>query len=405
MKVLNIRLISWLTILLIVGFALAADSTTDNSEETTTTRSVATTASATDATTATAKETTAKETTTGGTTNKDETTTGGTTGATGTTKNTQSTATTKAAASSATTKAASVTSVSYSAIVITAVNTNNDGSAGSKPTLSRSKMPTLSTTGVPVPTVTVPSNEFNPFLRQSTIPEGTVFIAVGSVLGAIALVVIAWNVALAIIHRRNTRHFHDIGSDPTPLMTDIKDYNHGYNAGNSGAGAGGNNNPEHVGGVGMFGAHNKDTSRSRSMINSGLFFSPTAQVLNSAQGQNNLNSANPSLTSSMASTTAGVGVIGGPARASTYMPAGYYDGTGNGGARSVRHMSMYSMSNASMGAGHQSTPPPMPSSGLSVPNSASNPRISQLSTGDQQQPRQSVRAPSAYLDDFLGVDK
>jgi hypothetical protein len=403
MKVLNIRLISWLTILLIVGFVLAADSTSINSQETA--------ATTTAKTTSVAVTTTAKETTTGGTTTKDATTTGGTTATTVTTKNTQTTATTKAAASSdsaATTKAASATtstSISYSAIVITAVNTNNDGSSGSKPTLSKSKMPTLSTTGVPVPTVTVPSNEFNPFLKQSTIPEGTVFIAVGSILGAIALAVIAWNVALAIIHRRNARHFHDIGSDPTPLMTDIKDFNHGYNAGNNGAGAGGNNNLEHGGGVGMFGASNKDASRSRSMINSGLFFSPTAQVLNSAQGQNNLNSANPSITSSMASSTAGVGVIGGPGRASVYMPAGYYDGTGNGGARSVRHMSMYSMSNASMGGGHQSTPPPMPLSSLSVSNSAGNPRISQLATGEQQQPRQSVRAPSAYLDDFLGFDK
>ncbi|KAF5092518.1 hypothetical protein D0Z03_002820 [Geotrichum reessii] len=263
-------------------------------------------------------------------------------------------------------------------------------------------MPTLSTTGVPVPTVTVPSNEFNPFLKQQKAPEGTVFIAVGSVLGAIALVVIAWNVALAVIHRRNARHFHDIGSDPTPLMAEIKDPYAGYNSGNTGAGAGGLNNSDHSGGVGLFGANNKEASRSRSMINSGLFFSPTAQVLNSAQVQN-ANSANPSITSSMASSTAGVGIIGGPGRASVYMPAGYYDGSGNGGARSVRNMSMYSMSNASMAGGHQATPPPGAMSMLSVPNSTSNPRISQLAAGEQQRP--SVRAPSAYLDDFLGFDK
>lgn len=287
---------------------------------------------------------------------------------------------------------------SQSAVQITAVNPNNaQPSDGGPP-----RLPTLSNTGVPVPTVTVPSNSNNPFMSQSKLPEGTVFIAVGAILGGVAAAVFAWHLALAFLHKRSLKKFanaNNMGYTATPLMADNKDfYGNTYGAQGYGAalaaGRGGSALPQDM-------KTTMDSSHDRSsrMINSGLFFSPTAEVMNSA-----VNPTNDSLTSTMGST-AGVGIATNnrsTPRASVYMPAGYYSGNQGGapsvmsGGRSVRHMSM---SNISMNGGpYSGGGAPSIAASLKIPG---NPRMSQVS-GDH---RESVRAPSAYLDDFLGADK
>lgn len=370
--------------MLLAGVVAAADSTSSEATKTTAATTTSDESKSETKTTADATDSSASETTKAKTSESESQSRSESTSASATAS---ATATSSKSGSSKTT----ASTTSYAAIVITASNTNNGGSQ----TGSFSGLPTLSSTGVPVPTIVIPTNEYNPFLKQQSVPEGTVFIAVGSILGAIAIAVVAWNIALAIINRRNTRNFTEFGVNPVPLMTEVTDTNNQGN--NSGGGSGLESS-----GVGMFNANNKDSSRSRSMINSGLFFSPTAQVLSSANQQNS-SMTNPSLTSSNGSTL-GVGVMGAPgtSRASVYVPAGYYDGT-NGGAKSVRHMSMYSMSNVSVA----NTPPPrMPSaSGYLMPSAGSSSRLSQnLQDEDFSQPKQTNRAPSAYLDDFLGFD-
>ncbi|TQB75291.1 hypothetical protein MPDQ_003266 [Monascus purpureus] len=81
------------------------------------------------------------------------------------------------------------------------------------PTLtSDTEMPTLSSTdssaatsSFQVPVVTVPPMEGAPYLRKSNTPEGTLFIAVGSALGAIALAVLAWRALVAWSVNRSVR--------------------------------------------------------------------------------------------------------------------------------------------------------------------------------------------------------
>lgn len=155
--------------------------------------------------------------------------------------------------------------------------------------------------------------------------------------------------------------------------------------------------------VGLGGVGSDAGDRTRpSMVNSGLFFSPTAEVMNTAQQhQSMLLSGSTmggadSLTSTI-NSSAGVGVSAGvagataaaaatsasantnsgaAARTSVYMPSGYYAPTTSAGVTGNATMSVYST--AGTGGSNRNT---------AVGN------------------RESVRAPSAYLDDFLGQDK
>lgn len=402
-----------LALALLAGSAPGVNAADESKSGTTTTNSDATTES-------TGKTTTAAST--DKTTSADSTKTSATATATSKTTNSGSSSkTTDSGSSSKTTATGKTTSssFSYSVLKITAVNSNNDASSntGSMAKLSSTQtsnsmpaMPTLSSTSstaVATPTVTVPSNSNNPFMRQSSLPEGTVFIAVGAILGGIVVAIFAWHIALAFIHKRNLKKFTSTNQVYTaPFMDESKDF-YSDTPGTAGAGtfgghayrAGGTNRKSLVPGAGKD-TENSASERTRSMINSGLFFSPTAEVMNSV---NHANQTNDSLTSSI--STAGVGIAtnarSSVPRASVYMPAGYYGGSQGGapsmmsGGRSVRHMSM---TNASMTGG----PPPGGAGG----RPGSSARMSHLNVGGGgPEVRESVRAPSAYLDDFLGADK
>lgn len=300
---------------------------------------------------------------------------------------------------------------SYSRVQITAVNSNNDDSNTGLPTLTGNALPTLSSTGVPKPTVTVPSNANNPFMSQSNLPEGTVFIAVGAILGGIVAAVFVWHLMVAFMHKRNLKKFTSTNQVYTAPFMDENKGLYSDNAPSGGAGAttyGGHAYSGSVGAVrkSLLPNHEKPSTdaRTRSMINSGLFFSPTAEVMNNAS---QANQANDSFTSTVGST-AGVGIAAGNRasvpRASVYMPAGYYGNQGGraasmmSGGQSVRNMSMSNISFSGGAAPHQA-----PSiSGSTRPNST---YMQQGGGGGQPEGRETVRAPSAYLDDFLGADK
>lgn len=276
------------------------------------------------------------------------------------------------------------------AVQITAVNTLNQNGNSKMPGLnSISAMPTLSSTGVPIPTVTVPSNSNNPFMSQSSLPEGTVFIAVGSILLGVALAVIGWNIAMFIIARNSKDiEYTPAGGFGSKQISETKMVYPGEKIDSSASGGvvanGHNRTVSQVGSTsGM-----DSSERTRSMYNSGLFFSPTAEVMNTAQHQNTLLSGPisaggaDSLTSTI-NSSAGVGIASGAPRASTYMPSGYYAPTTSAGVSGNTTTSVYS------------TAPSLHNS-----NSNNNNRNTMLGVTQD-----SVRAPSAYLDDFLGQDK
>ncbi|VVT52046.1 uncharacterized protein SAPINGB_P003299 [Magnusiomyces paraingens] len=287
------------------------------------------------------------------------------------------------------------TKPTLSAVQITAVNTLNSGSASGLPGLSTA-LPTLSSTGATIPTVTVPSNANNPFMKQSSLPEGTVFIAVGSILLGIALAVIGWNIAMFII-ARNSKYIDYTpaggfgtkgpGDSKTAFSGDHSKTLEGSEVGTSGVtGGAAARVMSQVG----FGGGNDNAERTRSMYNSGLFFSPTAEVMNNAQHQGAvLPGSTPGAADSLTSTVnsaAGVGVSpstlgaaaaasAGATRTSVYMPSGYYAPATSAGITGNTTMSIYST--AGTNTNNRNTIGPT---------------------------RESVRAPSAYLDDFLGQD-
>ena len=63
--------------------------------------------------------------------------------------------------------------------------------------------PSSSSSSSAFPVITVPPSVGAPYLQKSDMPEGTLFIAVGSVLGAIGLAVLVWRALVALSVRRS----------------------------------------------------------------------------------------------------------------------------------------------------------------------------------------------------------
>lgn len=114
------------------------------------------------------------------------------------------------------------TKTTAAAATTTSDTTTNDGTTTSAaattsmPALSttttsdaaKSDMPTLSSvssidTSVPTyPAATVPPTQNAPFMQTSNMPDGTVFIAVGAILGAFGLAILLWRAIIAcLLHR------------------------------------------------------------------------------------------------------------------------------------------------------------------------------------------------------------
>ncbi|PWY69554.1 hypothetical protein BO70DRAFT_148049 [Aspergillus heteromorphus CBS 117.55] len=92
---------------------------------------------------------------------------------------------------STTTSAASSSSTDSSATTTTDSQSTSTGSSAS------------STNDIPI--VTVPPTADAPYMQKSKVPEGTVFIAVGAVLGAIGLAILAWRGIVAWSVNRSVR--------------------------------------------------------------------------------------------------------------------------------------------------------------------------------------------------------
>ncbi|KAK3899386.1 hypothetical protein C8A05DRAFT_36995 [Staphylotrichum tortipilum] len=247
-------------------------------------------------------------------------------------------------------------------------------------------LPTLSKTvdtAVPeYPAPTIPPTHNAPFMNHSTLPDGTVFIAVGAILGAFGVAILVWRgIVACLLHRSVERaamaqHAANNGrgpsdknaaSFPAPPAQFYKYIERESSPSLAAAGLG----PP----TGRRTHRGPTPSATPSQTN--LFFSPTAAGSSSGMGGSNRDSAR-------------------------YLPSGFYasaspvPGGHHGHGNSI---SMSTLRPSSRGRGGQLGPSP-PDSPVVGPRAVSR-NFSTSSLNLNRPPSPSARAPSAYLDDLL----
>lgn len=240
-----------------------------------------------------------------------------------------------------------------------------DGGLISGPTLTRGH-------GIPTyPAAAVPPTINAPFMKHSSAPDGTVFIAVGAILGAFGVALLLWRVISGILLHRSVERAamaqHDVNSKtgfPAPPAPFYKYTDHGstMSLGGSAAGRGVRRT-------------NRGPTPSNNPSQSNLFFSPTA--------------ANPG--------TAGN-------RGSSFLPSGFYAaGSGSPGPQGHGHsISLTNLRPDSRGHGANASRNTLNPSPPESPGVMGRRDISSSSLNLNRPPSQ--RAPSAYLDDLLADD-
>jgi hypothetical protein len=228
---------------------------------------------------------------------------------------------------------------------------------------------------VSYPPPTVPPTAGAPYMQHSNLPEGTVFIAVGAVLGFLGLAVLAWRGLVAwSLHRSVKRAATQNNLADSKAM--LRPPGGGIYANVYGSSL----SLDHLSSSG------KSPGAQRHTPNSSLFFSPTA------------------------TTGAGLGQAGN--RGSGYLPAGYY-AAGNaapGGGTGMTHigggapvgLSTHNYARAkSVGPSPPGSPSLPPSrsgdAGFARGSLRNGTSMSSLNLPAQQQ----ERAPSAYLEDLF----
>ncbi|KXT10216.1 hypothetical protein AC579_3734 [Pseudocercospora musae] len=167
-------------------------------------------------------------------------------------------------------------------------------------------LPTIA--GAGIPTLVIPYTANAPFMQKSSMPEGTVFIAIGAVLGFMGACVLAWRGLLAWSINRSVKR---------AAMASLRGTEKSGWGGSHAAGAGSHKSTfykeydpgssmslDHLTSAGKTakpGKHDDSGHRKSSAPPAGLFFSPTAQ-----QGQRH---SSHNMDGN---------------RESTYLPAGYY---------------------------------------------------------------------------------
>lgn len=243
-------------------------------------------------------------------------------------------------------------------------------------------------------------------MQRSNLPQGTVFIAVGAILGAFGLTVLVWRAIIACLLHRDVERAaaaqhtanDKAASFPAPPAPFYKSYNDSGSNPNllsNNTGLGGAAHPTALGSSASLGKGVRRTNRgptpSATPSHSNLFFSPTAASgVGGTQGSSN--------------------------RDSRFLPSGFYAaGGGQPSPIGARHEHSISLSNLrpdSRGHARAVTPPESPqygpgrhspsrtSPGRQSPLSNLPPQHRNVSTSTLNQPNQG-RAPSAYLEDML----
>ncbi|ETS80378.1 hypothetical protein PFICI_07907 [Pestalotiopsis fici W106-1] len=296
-----------------------------------------------------------------------QTTADATTGAATTTAATTTAAaatTTTAAATTATSDDDSTTAASGTTTVpnLSTTSAATTGTDATVPQLTDSTTSTAATT-YSYAAPTVPDTKNAPFMQTSSLPEGTVFIAVGSILGAFGIAILIWRAVVACLLHRSVKRAalaQHLANDkmaipgPTtaPFYQQYKDHESKGSLGATAAVAAGR-------GVRRT---NRGPVPSSTPSQTNLFFSPTAG--NAGNGGN---------------------------RSSTFLPSGFY--AANQGAGQQSHGHSISMSDL--------RPESHGSPGLTPHNEPTrrHPQMSTSTLNLNQAP--SGRAPSMFLDDLL----
>ncbi|KAH6840819.1 hypothetical protein B0I37DRAFT_224281 [Chaetomium sp. MPI-CAGE-AT-0009] len=247
------------------------------------------------------------------------------------------------------------------------------------PSLTR----TTRNTEVPTyPPPAIPPTRNAPFMNHSTLPDGTVFIAVGAILGAFGVAILLWRAIVAcLLHRSVERaalaqHAVNNGrgpgdknaaSFPAPPAQFYKYIERESSASLTGAGAAGPTGRR----------TNRGPTPSATPSQTNLFFSPTAAGPGSGAGGSNRDSAR-------------------------FLPSGFYASASSpvqGGHAQGNSISMSTLRPSSRGRGGQLGPSP-PESPDVGPRVVSR-NFSTSSLNLNRPPSPGARAPSAYLDDLL----
>ncbi|KAK4138760.1 hypothetical protein BT67DRAFT_21237 [Trichocladium antarcticum] len=279
--------------------------------------------------------------------------------------------------------------------------------SSSTPTGTRSKqtgMPSVTKTvdtAVPeYPAPTIPPTHNAPFMNHSTLPDGTVFIAVGAILGAFGLAVLAWRgIVACLLHRSVGR----------AAMAQ-----HHANNGLIGGGGGGGGTDKNAASFPAPPAQfYKYIERESSASLGGAGLAGGSGVRRTQRGP--IPSSTPSQTNLFFSPTAAgssSGLAGGSGSnrdSARFLPSGFYASAapgpapGSGGGSSGGHargnsISMSTLRPASHGRGLLGpSPPESPDAGPRVVSR----NFSTSSLNLNRPPSPGARTPSAYLDDLL----
>jgi hypothetical protein len=288
----------------------------------------------------------------------------------------QQSSTTATSTTTTTTTSSSTTQTSAPTSASTTTTTSASSSratgatnGGSRPTATLSRYQPIPT----YPAAAVPPTVNAPFMQQSTMPQGTVFIAVGAILGAFGAAILLWRFIVGVnLHRsvqRAAMAQHDVNGKtgfPAPPAPFYKYTDQGSTMSLSG-------------GAATTKAARRTTRGpipSTNLSQSNLFFSPTA----AASG------------------------TGGGNRSSAFLPSGFYAaGQSTPGAQNDQSISLSNLrpdSRGHYGNASRNTLNPSPPGSPSFPTARRDMSTSSLNLNVAP----TGRAPSAYLDDLLADD-
>ncbi|KAF2435057.1 hypothetical protein EJ08DRAFT_692956 [Tothia fuscella] len=242
------------------------------------------------------------------------------------TQQTTTAATTRTQATSATTATENTNTAKPTTLTNIPTLTSGDAAATSSttegteavtnaPSLTSTTGSMFKLTGVPtiagygIPTAVVPWTGGAAYMQRSQLPEGTVFIAVGSILAFMAAAVLAWRALVAWSLHRSVKRAAANALKPDPSMTKLAAPKTNY--GGLGAMAGSTHSLDRLSAAPTRltkTSHGAPPGTASGVArNSSLFFSPTA-------GAGNHSSTSAALLNTQSGNN----------RASTYLPAGYY---------------------------------------------------------------------------------
>ena len=242
-----------------------------------------------------------------------------------------------------------------------------------------------------IPVITPPPTRGAPFMQQSDLPEGTVFIAVGSGLALCALVVLTWRGLVAwSLHRSVKRAM----AQPPGVMDSksmLRPHKGGQGAGFYAAGTGSMHSLDHLNSANR-------SSGVPPLPNNSLFFSPTS----------NAGAAPPPSGGTLGSSGGGGGGGGGGGsgageRRSVYLPPGFYT-AGNRGSGVPSNSSQTQFGRSLRGSGISPPGTPLMAPLSQRASSSGTERMTGLRVSESQTSLNvppTGRAPSAYLEDLF----